>query len=78
MSEAAQGDLETTPIREAHRFDVKRLEAFCQQEVEGFGGLGEVAKGHALAGLDRPSSRSHCESIALERDDFSIRATRVL
>ena len=42
MSEAAQGDLETTPIREAHRFDVKRLEAFCQQEVEGFGGDLEV------------------------------------
>mgnify|MGYP001311017962 CR=1 FL=1 len=42
MSEAAQGDLETTPIREAHRFDVKRLEAYCRDAVEGFGGDLEV------------------------------------
>ncbi|PKQ05849.1 MAG: phosphotransferase family protein [Alphaproteobacteria bacterium HGW-Alphaproteobacteria-12] len=38
MAEAAQADLETTPIREAHRFDVKRLETFCREAVDGFGG----------------------------------------
>lgn len=42
MAEATQADLETTPIREAHRFDVKRLEAFCREAVEGFGGDLEV------------------------------------
>ena len=42
MAEAAQADQETTAIREAHRFDVKRLEAFCRDEVEGFGGTLEV------------------------------------
>ncbi|PKP77226.1 MAG: phosphotransferase family protein [Alphaproteobacteria bacterium HGW-Alphaproteobacteria-3] len=42
MAEATQADLETTPIREAHRFDVKRLENFCREAVEGFGGDLEV------------------------------------
>lgn len=40
MAEAAklQADIETTAIREAHRFDVKRLEDYCRANVEGFGG----------------------------------------
>jgi aminoglycoside phosphotransferase (APT) family kinase protein len=36
---AARGpEAETTEIREAHRFDVKRLEAYCRDAVEGFSG----------------------------------------
>ncbi len=45
MSGAVQADQETTDIREAHRFDVKRLEAFCREAVEGFGGDLEVRQG---------------------------------
>ena len=39
---ASQAIDETTAIREAHRFDVKRLEAWCRDAVEGFGGALEV------------------------------------
>ena len=42
MAEAGAAALETTPIREAHRFDVKRLEAYCRDAVEGFRGALEV------------------------------------
>ncbi len=40
MADGAQrgADAETTEIREAHRFDVKRLEAYCHDAVEGFAG----------------------------------------
>ncbi|MGB5950081.1 MAG: phosphotransferase [Parvibaculum sp.] len=40
MADGAQSgaDAETTEIREAHRFDVKRLEAYCHDAVEGFAG----------------------------------------
>ena len=37
MSEAAPETV-TTDIREAHRFDVANLEAFCRDAVEGFDG----------------------------------------
>lgn len=39
---ATQAEDETTAIREAHRFDVKRLEAWCRDAVDGFGGTLEV------------------------------------
>ena len=39
---ANQAADETTAIREAHRFDVNRLEAWCRDAVEGFGGALEV------------------------------------
>ncbi len=42
MSGAVKADQETTDIREAHRFDVKRLETFCREAGEGFGGDLEV------------------------------------
>lgn len=42
MTEAGAAALETTPIREAHRFDVKRLEAYCRDAVNGFRGDLEV------------------------------------
>ncbi|ABS62272.1 aminoglycoside phosphotransferase [Parvibaculum lavamentivorans DS-1] len=42
MAEAAGAEQETTAIREAHRFDLKRLEAYCRDAVEGFGGTLEV------------------------------------
>ncbi len=40
MAEAAnrQAGIETTAIREAHRFDVKHLEEYCRAHVDGFGG----------------------------------------
>lgn len=43
MAKGATGTQdETTAIREAHRFDTKRLEAYCRDTVEGFGGALEV------------------------------------
>ncbi|NIJ41786.1 aminoglycoside phosphotransferase (APT) family kinase protein [Parvibaculum indicum] len=44
MSAAEQGQAqpEITEVREAHRFDVKRLEDWCREHVEGFSGTLEV------------------------------------
>lgn len=44
MAEAARQvpEAETGEVREAHRFDVKRLEAYCRDAVEGFPGALEV------------------------------------
>ncbi len=42
MAETGPAALETTPIRDAHRFDVARLDAYCREAVEGYGGSLEV------------------------------------
>ncbi|HUD49943.1 phosphotransferase [Parvibaculum sp.] len=44
MAEATQqnADGEIGDVRDAHRFDVKRLEAWCREAVEGFSGALEV------------------------------------
>jgi aminoglycoside phosphotransferase (APT) family kinase protein len=42
MAEAEPQEAETGEVREAHRFDVKRLEAYCRDAVEGFSGSLDV------------------------------------
>ncbi|MGB3808566.1 MAG: phosphotransferase [Parvibaculum sp.] len=44
MAETAQqgAEADTDEVREAHRFDVKRLEAYCRDAVDGFSGTLEV------------------------------------
>ena len=42
MSAAEQNQPEITEVREAHRFDVKRLEDWCRENVDGFSGSLEV------------------------------------
>jgi len=42
MSDAPEHDAETIDIRDAHRFDVTRLEDFCRSTVDGFNGALQV------------------------------------